>query len=62
MASIPGPPTQHNEQHGLGADVKIKCRSKVFPWPLGSVHTKFDADQCTCTVGKNRNRPVIAQP
>ena len=25
----------------------VNCRAKVFPWPLGSVHTKFYADRCS---------------
>ena len=33
---------------------------KVFPWPLGSVHTRFYTD--LAVIRKNTNRPVIAPP
>ena len=26
-----------------------KCRAKVFPWPLGSTHTKSYTDRCSYT-------------
>ena len=33
----------------------VNCRAKVFPWPLGSVHTKFNADR----YWRQKNKKVV---